>query len=271
MKNLLIKGSFLLLCLSFWASGCVSSKKLQASEWMRERYVQENFQLKQDTTRYGLQYRNTLKTNNEMVLRLGQLIGDTARLNRHVNLIGNFSEGNSKEEMRKLLEKEKMLNEKEAKLIAKEMSNLENSPKTPTKEPLSQDMEMILEVVKVQLGSYGADKVSIFAEKNSIVILLPNELVFEGSDKNVKGKGLSILIKLAESLKELNYNSFNITTTLKKESNNGTLIYDARKLCGLRGLETASVLERYGILPQKVITCVKLVESTALNTEIRIQ
>ncbi len=277
MKKLYYILPFLVL-LSFMASGCVSGKKFKASEWMRERYVNENLQLKQDTTLLGMKYRNALKTSVDMTNFMGVLISDTARLNRQLRLLiktGGTSGGDYNQEMTHLLEKEKQVNEKEAKLIEKELALLNKEGKTEDKTELTPDLKRLLDEIKSQIGSFAVDKVSIQNENGEIAILMPNSLSFDPGDKNVKGKGLSLLIKLSETLKNQNYRNITITTSLKKESSNATLIYDTRKLAGLRGMEIASVMERYGIYPSTLITSVKLLDESspenALYTEIHIR
>ncbi|MBX7242146.1 MAG: hypothetical protein K1X92_10390 [Bacteroidia bacterium] len=278
MKKLYYTGSFLVL-LSLILSGCVSAKKFKASEWMRERYVNENLQLKQDTTLLGMKYRSTLKSSVDMTNYMGMLVSDTARLNRQLRLLlkngGNTGGGDFNQEMMKLLEKEKQINEKEAKIIQKELALLSVEEKPGKGPELSAEMQTFLDNLKVQIGVFAVDKVTITTDNGEIMILIPNNLCFDTDDKNVKGKGLSILIKLAETLKNFSYKNVVITTALRKESSNSSLIYDTRRLAGLRGLEMASVMERYGIFPQMIVTSGRLLdESSPENTlfsEIRIR
>lgn len=243
--------------------GCVSTKKFKASEWMRERYVQENLVLKQDTTMTGIRYRNVLKTSEDMVSHLGRLVSDTARLNRQVRLL--LSEGSEVgadkgATLLKLLEKEKQLNEKEAKLIEKEMAMVKKEDTPSISEGVPD--KKLLEEIKFQIGTYAVERVGIYTEGKIIIIKIPTEIVFSAGDKNIKGKGLSILIKLAELLKAHNYNSIEIVSTLRKEGTNATFIYDTRNLAASRATEVASLMERYGVLSQEISTITKLVDES---------
>lgn len=246
---------------------CISPKTYLMSESLRVHFEQENTSLKQDTTLLGIRYRNAAKLNTELIAKMSTMTIDTARLNRQLRFFMNQSTNSTttKPEMtedlppsqKALKEKEAALSLKEAELDAKErelhFKELEMKSITVPQRSgvLNPNVEALYKKVKSVIGSYGVDNVSIEINGDNFQINIPNYLLFLSNGKEVQGKGLAILIKLAELLKNQP-----VFVKIINETKSSTNV-NSWNLATQQSAELANLIGRYGFPSQNIVVAVR--------------
>lgn len=237
---------------------CVSNKTYVLAESKRLYFEEQTTRLKQDTTLLGMRYRNAQKINKEVVQRLTEMSADTARINRQIRILVAQNPNLSATENNLLKAKYDTLSQIAVRLTTREAElklREEDFLKISSPEYNSAYIADLFEKCKTALGSYTIDKVLIQQQGDKCLIAIPNELLFDAGKADVKGKGLAMLVKLAELTK-----SENIYMQIYSEHANADNIGDL-KLAGERAAEAAITLNRYGLPLKNVIISSKQIAS----------
>jgi len=221
----------------------------------------------------GIKFRNAAKLNTDLIERLRSLTLDTARLNRQVSFFYKSAHKfppNSKIESTTehclngsnfLKEKESNLGAKQTELEAKERElqfrelELKSKNANQNAQLLNPNVEATYKKIKSSLGSYGVDNVSTDSKGGIFEVTIPTHLLFVSDGKEVQGKGLAILIKLTEVLKQQPV-FVKIVNETKKNINNT----NSWNLATQQVAEAANVMGRYGFPSQNIMVSVR--EST---------
>lgn len=229
---------------------CVSNKAYVLAESKRLYFEEQTTRLKQDTTLLGMRYRNVQKINNEVVQRLTEMSADTARINRQIRILIAQNPNLSASENKLLKAKYDTLSQIAVRLTTREAElklREEDFLKISSPEYNSAYIADLFEKCKTALGSYTIDKVLIQHQGDKCLIAIPNELLFDVDKASVRGKGLAILVKLAELTK-----SENLYMQIYSEHGSSDNTSDL-KLSGERAAEAAITLNRYGLPLKNVI------------------
>lgn len=266
---------FILSGILLWITqSCISPKTYLMSESLRVHFEEENTQLKQDSTLTGMKLRSSVKLNSELINKLGSMTADTSRLNRQIRILvkqENNPQNNEREPdltaLKQMIKnKEDALGLKASQLDAKEkelsFKELEiKSIRSPqTSEKLNANLEALYNQLKSELGPYGVESVNVENKGDYFQINAPNSLLFDSEGTEVRGKGLAIMIKLAELLKNQPVFVKVINENQNRTSPN-SISLTHWNMSALRAAETANMIARYGFPPQNVLVSMKEVET----------
>lgn len=243
------------------------------SESLRVHFEEENTQLKQDSTLTGMKLRSSVRLNNELINKLGTMTADTSRLNRQIRILikqGNTVHNNEMDselitlrQMLKLKEDElglkaSQIDAKEKELTFKELE-LKSIKSPQSSGKLNSNTEMLYNQLKTELGPYGVESVNIENKGDYFQINAPNSLLFDSEGTEVRGKGLALMIKLAELLK----NQPVFVKVINENQNRSSLSNMSLthwNMSALRAAETANMIARYGFPTKNILVSVKEIE-----------
>lgn len=227
-------------------SGCVSNHRYLTSEAARIAITREHSRLREDTITLKQYNRFLLEKNTQLIAVIQQLVLDTARLgaqNRtYWGLVTN--QVNSK-----------LIGDTIKKVIPKEIPVVlipQNQYKA----------DLLKKTLTSQLGAFAAENVVLKQIGTKLLVSIPNYLLFEPDNSEVKGKGLAILIKLAEAVKSENLN-FDITTIMNPKMSAGAT-QKTSDLSIKRAEAVAVFLSRYEVPTYRMKTFSKLISETEL-------
>lgn len=253
-----------ILFLLIFSQSCVSNQKYVDTEARRLFAESEANKLRLDTMGKGKELRFVRRSNLELVDKIGTLAIDTGTLAPQLRQCKKEntvlrSIQNPTENIQAL---QKALAQKEAELTDREIKLNNAATFTASNNLSSEQMYQIFSQVKSKIGSFSANGVGISLKDDVVWISIPESLIFDDFGMNVNGKGVAIMVKLSDVLKE----QPKLVTTLYVYSQDIELenptFNENWNTCALRSSAMAQVFIRYGVSPFQITSAAMISRDT---------